>query len=809
MSLPKLNSYDPQQIQKASEFSSAFRRYWDLLQKKANSFSEELRTERHQAWLESVLAEFYQTASSQEICLHWSKAASQILNRACQSLQKEFPTLNLCLFAYGKLGAEELNLSSDVDLVFICTEEQPQNLLFLRRFQALMEELSAWGFCFRTDFDLRPGGRMGPLVPTSDQFVDYYGNYGEAWERLAFVRLQPIWGDKDLIGTVSQFSQKFSFRKHLDFSLLADLKSLRQRIHSQYQHRTLADQLDLKLGVGGIRDLELFVHALQIVHGGRDTELRHKQTSQALNALTGKKVLSSADGQFLLGHYWLLRRWENLVQAEDDQQTHLLKSDFSLMPPFETLKTSMSRCDQLVSDLLGKVDTGLKTLATELEDQRMWLKELGFSDLALDEVWNEIRETTALSRQKERDENFRLRFLYLFLLELAKFPNSQNRSLFLLRDFLKATRAKATFYSLFLTKENLIPEIARIFSLSPYLANLLCSRPELIDSFIYRSQSSNLNLEPDSLLAALGETKLLSELINGTEFINHLDLGQLIDRTSETADQITFALLKSVQAEMNCEIEILALGKWGGRELGLRSDLDFIFVTSEEPSESQKKAARRFFNRLTGTQQRGGSLYSIDLRLKPTGLVVSSISQLIQFLSTEAAVWERQAYLKSRFLQNRHSREDLIKACRHRALTTENKRELNHIRQELLKKNSHSKEMIDLKYDSGGLVEMEFAVQTAFLFSKLEPCPTSTLDQMQVLGWTELANCYKFVRQIEQIYQAVVISSSAKIDVKSENFAALAEILGQNESQFEVRLRSALNDSEHLLKRLDPRRGPE
>ncbi len=816
MSLPDLESYSESQIQKAVEFSSAFQLYWSLIDHQPEDYSQSLRQKRHQAWLRCVLAELYQSASSKDICQYWSDVALQLLSSACDHITDKMRSeielsvdISLCLFAYGKLGSEELNLSSDVDLVFICQEESPSNTQILRRFQILMEDVSSWGFCFRTDFDLRPGGRMGPLIPSVEQFMDYYGNYGEAWERLAFVRLRSIWGSTKLIEETVQFAEKFTFRKHLDFALLADLKILRQRIHSQYGHRTSAGQIDLKLGVGGIRDLELFVHTLQIVHGGRDLNFRQRNTTKALENLRDKNILSQEDAQFLISHYWLLRRWENLVQAQADQQTHLLKSDFSLGPPMAKIRKAMEKCDFLVSDLLGKVDVKLKTLPSDSIEQRKWLLELGFSNSSLDQVWEEIIATTALSRQKERDETFRLRFLYLFLTELAKFSSSKDRSLFLLRDFLKATRAKATFYSLFLTKENLIAQIARIFSLSPYLASLLCSRPELIDSFIYRSQGQRENLDSQQLVQSLGENKLLSELINGTDFITFLDLKSLLERMTETADEIATALLKSVQQEMGCELEILALGKWGGRELGLRSDLDFIFVTRDEPSEVQRKAARRFFNRLTGTLQRGGALYPIDLRLKPSGLVVSSFPQLLHFLNNEAEIWERQAYFKSRFLQNLFPRVQILEACQNRPVTLGERASLTHIRNELIKTHPDSAETIDLKYCNGGLVDLEFAIQTSFLLSDVSDFSSSTLEQFERLGWSEAAQCYQFLRKVEQVYQMVVVSSTSKIELKSENFAALAEILGQNEDQFELKLRCALNDSQQLLKRLDPRRRPE
>ncbi|MEZ0390595.1 MAG: glutamine-synthetase adenylyltransferase, partial [Pseudobdellovibrionaceae bacterium] len=711
----------------------------------------------------------------------------------------------------GKLGSDELNLSSDVDLVFIANSESPLHSSFLRKFQTLIQEMTDFGFCFRTDFDLRPGGRMGPLVPTSEQFQDYYGNYGEAWERLAFVRLRPIWGHSETITDTLKFTEKFTFRKHLDFTLLSDLKSLRQRIHSQYFHRTQNEQLDLKLGVGGIRDLELFVHALQVVHGGRDLELRKKRTSEALQSLEKKQILPSSEVQFLTEHYWLLRKWENLVQAESDQQTHLLKKDFRLGAPFQDLKDRMGQCDQLVSGLLGKVDLQNKTVPATTEEQLAWLENLGFPREEIGSLWSEMMETKALSRQKERDEGYRLRFLSLFINEISKYPQHRIRSLHLLRDFLKATRAKATFYSLLLNQEHLISQIARIFATAPYLASLLCSRPELIDSYVYKTQESLASDDPQVFLDLLSERKLLSELINGTEFLSTLDLSHLTARMTETADQIASALLISVEKETQCELSVLALGKWGGQELGLRSDLDFIFLTSDEPQEKHLKAARKFFHRLTESHHRGGSLYSIDLRLRPSGkggLVVSSFPQILDYLKNQAEPWERQAYLRTRILGDAFSQKELIEGALRRPLSRSDLNGLNEIRKALLRNASLKISEIDLKYSEGSLVDIEFAAQIELMRTQTWNSAKTT-DQLKTLGWNELLHHYEFMRLVEQIHQAVVLTSTSVLDFESESFISTASLLKETKVSLQNRLRSALIDSQHLLKRLDPRRSLE
>lgn len=812
--LNRIFEYSESEIQRAGELFPAFIHIKNLSERKTTDFFESQRVQRHQAWVDCVLSELIQKNSTAEICNHWSDTADRIIQESAEHIiatskdSNQLRATGIAVFAYGKLGSSELNLSSDIDLVVISQTESATTTSFIRSFQACLNDNTDLGFCFRTDFDLRPGGRMGPLVPTVDQFVDYYGNYGEAWERLALVRLRPIWGDSKTIDSIMSFAAKMTFRKHLDFSLLADLKVLRQKIHSQYSHRTTDLQIDLKLGVGGIRDLELFVHTLQVVHGGKDPDLRQRKTDDALTMLGHKSILPEKDVEFLRGHYWKMRHLENLVQAKEDQQTHILPINFEISFDLSDLKQTMRRCDELVSSLLGKVDLNLKTVPELPGDQLLWLKSLGFEGDQVEEIWSDLVQFSALSRNRDRDENYRLRFLYLFIEELSQYPEEKLRSFFLLRDFIKATRAKATFYSMFLSQNGLIGNLAKLFAHAPYLGKIITTRPELIDSFIYKNQLE-LPTDPHALLTALNDQKLLAELINGSEFISTLDLQALTERSSAAADSICLALLNSI--DPNRRLKILALGKWGGLELGLRSDLDFIFITDTEVQESDLKLARRFFNRLTETHQNSGSLYSIDLRLKPAGkggLVVTSKKDLAEYLSKGAEAWERQAYLRSRII-GKVNLDLNIPACYiERNVSAEELQELSKIRVELLKNAKVGPDLIDLKYSEGGLVDIEFACQIEFLNRKMTPTSSNTNQMLAQLGWNTLSEAYVFMRLVEQVAQVASYTSNATIDYSSDTFKLTSSTLNCSISELKAKIQTTFEHTISELKRLDPRRRP-
>ncbi len=792
--LPEITDYEASFLKEASLVSSAVHTY--IEQKPSIDSENNFRYTRNQKWLRAALASL-QGQSSEAVCLFWSQTADELLQKA---FVESFANQDIALFAFGKLGSNELNLSSDVDILLVSNEGFDWQAS-LRKFQKLLGERNSYGFVFRLDFDLRPGGRNGPLVPTTDQLKDYYGNYGETWERLAFVRLRFITGDPTIQTDVMHFAQKFTYRRHLDFTLLEDLKNLRQKIHAHYWTRTQKDQIDLKLGIGGIRDIELFVHALQVVHGGKDKSLQIATTHGALKKIAEKNLLSATEVNFLLSHYWNLRMIENYVQALNDEQTHILNLN-SQYPEFiqkqiGNLTADLHRCDTLVSTLLGH--------APLRSENSFDLKKLNVSEQIIEDYWQDILCQEALSHTKERDEVARIKFLEEFLTEVHSQKGDVNRAIILLKDFIRATRAKATFFSLLLRERKLLTELAWLFGHSPYLSRILCHRPELLDSFVYRSQDK-ISDDWSLLLEELSEKKLLSEVINGSAFLRHNDILKLTENLSSTADAVVLALLERLKTEYPTDMKVLALGKWGGREMGFNSDLDFIFVASGDHSENDSKLSRRMISRLTDAHK-GGSIYLIDMRLRPSGkagpLVISE-KNLEIYLRDEASAWERQAYLKARWIGGEGI--DIRGLCTAKSLSKSELIELHHIQQELSKKALD----LDLKYSPGGLIDIEFAAQIYCLDQKRSPKGSSTLDFLDELAphSASLTRNYLRLRQIEQMLQLVASEHLTKLDQNHESFPFLAIALQVTPQQLKIELSSLFSESLHALNELDPRRRP-
>jgi glutamate-ammonia-ligase adenylyltransferase len=761
-----------------------------------------------------VLATYFQTADSAQVCAAWSAAADVILTQVWREAGLE--AFEATLFALGKHGARELNLSSDIDVMIVAEGRDALAIeKGLRRFQQQLQHNGEFGFCYRLDFDLRPGGKMGPLITTPSQFQDYYWSQGETWERLALVRLREVAGHADLTRQTLELAKRFSYRKFLDFTLLEDLKALRTQVHQKGFVRR-DDELHLKLEVGGIRDIELFVHSLLVLNGGKIPELQTRSTTDALVRLKDRGLLPAGESDFLLTTYWYYRQVENIIQSIDDRQTHSLSAALPPVPGLPKraeIEARMRQVDQLVSGLLGAVDLESVHLPAEESAQREWLRALGFAEATIESAWDSLVKATALSHKNDRDERARREFLFAFVTEIARNRAlDRDLGLSLLADFVRATRAKATMFTMLLRSPRLIQDLARLFCLSPYLGAIIASRPELLDHFILQLDE-NWSSDLESALQQMSERKLLTELWAANQYLSDRNLTAMCMRITQTADSICQQLLRQLKEEFRAaKLEIVALGKWAGHELGLRSDLDFIFVTPDAtPNESDFKVARRFISRLSDPSK-GGTLYDIDLRLRPSGQsgpLLVALDKLHEYWRGDAKAWERQAYLRARPLREdlRLAKDTLVR----QGLNAEELAELREIRVKLLRK--PSAETIDIKYAPGGLLDIEFVCQTAVLNKCLVCDATSTAQMAAALAdrfpeWkgaaADLIETYNRLREFEQTLQLSSAFKAGEARRTNPVFHKAAALLGLGPEEAWTRLTLLLERSRQHLNILDP-----
>lgn len=809
--LLELSSYSPEQMENLRRTSSAFDHYLRIKDQKPETTSDRLRLLRQLAWLKAVAATVYQTATPLEVCFFWSETADNILIQAWNEcgLDQE----NAALFALGKLGALELNLSSDVDLLVVATPDAQMEVeKKLRAFRKLMTEITAFGFCFRLDFDLRPGGQSHSVVVTPSQFQEHYWSRGEAWEKMALVRLRALTGPDDIKHTIHDHAKHFSYRKFLDFTLLDDLKQVRARIH-QEGFDSRFGEVHLKLERGGIRDIELFVNALQVLHGGKVTKLQTASTQHAFTVIRDLEILPAVEVDLLQTSYWRFRQWENLTQAVADRQTHyvLWPCPWKELgwPDQPELTSEMQKIDTFVATLLGNADAASEELPPET-DQGQWLRSLGFSEISIQEVWPKVMAASALSQKTDRDERARRRFLYRMVRDLSQSPNDKDLGLTLLQDFIRAIRAKAAFFALLNREPKLIQDLARLFSFSPYLSSLFTARPELIDNFVLNIDEP-FSTDFETMLDEMAGRKFLAEVMSAMRFLADFQIPTMADALTFTADHITLHLLDRLVKDFEAQpMDLLALGKWGGRELGLKSDLDFIFVCDQPPTEKEQKVAKRFISRLTDPH-RGGSLYEIDLRLRPSGKagpILTTRDKLHEYLHQQSDAWERQAYSRARFVRNDQP-FDLKKLVEHE-LPTADVKKLAEIRQKLLKTIESGK--VDLKYAPGGLVDIEFAAQVSLLSHHLTPASGSTVAMIDALasdGWGTSAEVIKLnynrLREMEQLLTLAGSLKNSEFRVQHETAIRCAQLLKKSAQELETELLQLLEQNQNLLKTLDPR----
>lgn len=789
VTLPQLRDYSAEEQKEFSALSPALDRYAQLLEKNCQSYEDELRLRRHKHWVAATAATLSGTFSSEEVCQYWSEQTQEILCDAWAHHQLD--TEPIALIAFGKLGARELNLSSDVDIFLLSEEEATSSMKRkVRKWIQSLTEVSALGFCYRIDLDLRPGGTQSPMITSFDSMTNHFGYRGETWERLAMVRFHGLTGPGKLINDAAEFCEKFSYRRHLDYSLFHDLYAMRQKLHDfHFQNK----ENNIKFCDGGIRDLELFVHSLQLIHGSRNQKLRTRSTTKAINELATNNHINSEDASRLLNGYWFLRQLENKIQCIEDQHSYRLphKTKLICKADIQTLREHCAGINAMVNDFLQPYQQQ-SAPSTETLKQK-------YSDLienSSDEEWTKIFDIKIKSRSATSTDIDKRRFFDLCFSLIKQHSHSPEFALGNLRDFVAQTRGKASFFALFNEHEKLTSEIIWIFSYSPYLSQMLINRPELADSFLIRSIEIDTQDE-ESFHTSLRDYKLLSDLIASSTFMRNRELTPFINNLSRTTDFIANQLLSFFSNKLQTTApRILTLGKWAGHEMGLKSDLDFIFVSSDSNKKLQTKIARRFINTL---QTQTPSMYDIDLRLRPSGnagpLLIEE-TELEIFLSESAAPWQYQAYLKARFL-GEETTADIHKV---KKLSQEDFDELYRIHSQLLISKENS---LNLKYAPGGIVDTEFTIQIELMKQQKIPTTPANQSMLNALGshneLQTINNNYSQLRQYQQLFILLSGGNLSSLTSSSEAFQRLGHLLKIDHIQLFQTIQQTLEQQKALL----------
>jgi glutamate-ammonia-ligase adenylyltransferase len=671
----------------------------------------------------------------------------------------------------GKLGGEELNVSSDIDLVFAFPEDggtdgprpisnQEFFTRLARRLVAALAELTADGFVFRVDTRLRPNGESGPLVASFDMIEEYFYSQGREWERYAWVKARTIAGDRN--AALMALVDPFVYRRHLDFSALESLRALHSQVRQEVRRRDIAD--NIKLGPGGIREIEFLVQVFQLIRGGRESALRLRPTRAALTQLGARGLLPLEAVEQLQAAYVFLRNLEHRLQYLDDRQTQSLPQDqedraliahamgFADPAQFERAlaahRDTVSRHFEAIFAGNGdsRQSTGNASWLQILDPAQAAarLQEQGYDDpeKALGRL-AQLRSGARYQRMSASGQA-RLERLLPLLVETAARFGSADATLERLLQVIESIGRRESYLALLLEYPQALSALARLAAASPWAAEYLARQPMLLDELItvpgkeppdwpklkseLRSTMDEHAGNPERQMDALRHFKhaqtmrLLVQDLSG-----ELPLETLSDHLSDLACVVLEEVLRQAWAGLRTRhrdeprFALVGYGKLGGKELGYASDLDLIFLygdSHEAAPETYARLAQRINTWITsGTP--AGVLYETDLRLRPNGaagLLVSSIEAFADYQRSQAWVWEHQALTRARFVAGdpqvgarfESIREQVLRMPRDRAQL---KKEVVDMRQKMRDGHPNRSQLFDLKHDAGGIVDVEFTVQ--------------------------------------------------------------------------------------------------
>ncbi len=688
-------------------------------------------------------------------------------------------------FAMGKMGAHELNYSSDIDLIVFFDPAAPvapgvePGPLFVRLTRSLiklLQERTEDGYVFRVDLRLRPDPSSTQVAVSLPAALNYYESIGQNWERAAFIKARPCAGDLATGGTVLKELSPFIWRKYLDLAGLADVDAMKRQIHAYKGHGDIAvEGHNVKLGRGGIREIEFFVQTQQLIAGGRDPMLRGRETLTMLAMLAEGRWISLEARTELDDAYRFLRTVEHRLQMIADEQTHNLPSDRDGLERFArflgfadrdafaaALLTHLNAVQrhyaQLFEDAPARAaeSRGL-VFAPDGDDRETWdrLSVMGFRQPV--ETAATIRRWLAGAPRALKGETARAHFSELLPVLIDHLARSENSDAAVIAfdRFLNGLHGGARLLALLGQNPDLIALLALLLGNAPRLADILAQHPQVMDPLIdpafFGALPSAEKLD-EELARSLAQAQTHEDFLDrvrlfgqehmfliGTRILSGtVSAEQAGGAFAGLADVIIRALHRSVMNDfaavhgrvLGGESAVLAMGKLGGREMAANSDLDLIVIYDFDPAQPESDGARplyggqdfaRFPQRLINalpTPTNYGRLYDVDMRLRPSGRsgpVATSIASFESYQRTEAWTWEHMALTRARVVSASPAFAARVEAAIRAVLCAE--RDAESIAGDVVEmRRAIATEKGDgdrwnLKYVAGGVVDLEFIAQ--------------------------------------------------------------------------------------------------
>ena len=748
---------------------------------------QRLRQLRQRVWLITTARDLAGTADLAEVTTAYSALAEVCISAALEFHHAALAARHgeprdevgqpqqMVVVGMGKLGGGELNVSSDIDLIYLYPEEGDTDgvkpltnheffIRLGRKLTAALSENTADGYVFRVDLRLRPWGDSGPFAMGFAMLEDYLVAQGRPWERYAWIKARPLTGTHH--DELMQIVRPFVFRKYLDFDAFASIRDLHVQIRREVARREMAH--NVKLGPGGIREIEFTAQVFQLIRGGQIAALRQQPTLTILAELAKSGLMTTVAQQELTAAYDFLRRLEHRLQYLDDAQTQLLPDDAASQamlaeamnfPDYAALVAALDQHRHKVTRHFEQVFAAPQTDqnshpltavccgTADAATTHALLENAGYDDpekvLA---TLDTLRQHTA--RLSESTQQ-RLNMLLPPALEIIGSQSDPLATLERLAALLQAIARRSTYLALLGEYPAALRQLVRLLAASPWAAQMITRQPQLLDELIapqhlmqlpdWAQLSAQLHAELDAhpgdteaQMDALRRFKQVQTLrLLAQDVAGRLTLEALSDHLSHLADTLLAETLARCWDGLKTRhrdiprFAIIGYGKLGGKELGYASDLDLVFLYDDADERAQEIYARlaQRINTWLGTLTSAGMLYETDLRLRPdgaSGLLVSSTAAFRDYQLHHAWTWEHQALTRARFVCGDAAIGETFETLRRELLCA--RRDAAKLRDEVLamREKMHAGHpndgtLFDLKHDSGGIVDVEFSVQYLLL----------------------------------------------------------------------------------------------
>ena len=770
----------------------------DILAMSEEDFMEHLRIIKMREYANIAASDLCFKEGCAEVTAHVSSVAASALEAAYYYYSHQMKSahgtprdengqeVGFCVIGLGKLGGWELNFSSDIDIMYVYGsdlgntdgEKSVENHIYFTRMAEKIThcigERTRNGIVFRVDLRLRPDGDRGALALPVRSFETFYETYGQSWERMMLLKALPVAGSKDVGDAFLKAVRPFVFRRSLDFNLMQDLKDIKKKINKRVELKG-SNIKHVKLGYGGIREIEFVVQAFQIVHYPSNKDIYNNNTLKSLKILADHNLMNKETAKMLAESYCFLRKLEHMVQIENERQTHIVPETSETYPLY------LERCgftdakafDKRYAEVTKRVNAEFASLFKDdsKDEGIMLIFDEELSDEEAVTVLKEFRikepsECIAIIRRimqgmKNRprpisDRQILKSLLIMIIKELA----DKSDSVSVLLDFERMFTSSSTIYMLhdiFTEAPYIITKLINIFSYSRYLTDQIMGNRDLLD-YIY--DPKNMDITADGVKADLqafthryiDEPELVPEAarIRHKTFIfnagyaylnktaNIIDTMKSLTELARGTVDFAFSYVYDQLAERHghpktqdgrdCGHLLIGMGKVGSVEMSFGSDLDLIFLYEDYGSTDGEKSItnQEFYSKMVqrgisflSTYTHNGYLYKTDMRLRPSGssgTLVTTIAGFEDYQKKSAMLWEKQALMRSSVINYSSSLAPEFNRIKSEALfccylTDRGVKDVYDMRMRIETEKGMPYEKNDIKAGYGGLLDIEFCAQ--------------------------------------------------------------------------------------------------